>query len=69
MSLILQRNPTGIVTYEKTTSFGIRGKRSARRERLRDVYGEPVVKFQRAISIDATDPTYWLGQTGHIVIS
>lgn len=54
-------NATGVVMYQRDSGFEVRGKRLKRRERLRDSQNEPIIKFQRYIAVDMSDPTFWIG--------
>jgi hypothetical protein len=54
----------GIVTYNRTTGFEDHGKVQKRKERLRDLSNEPVVKFQHSIVIGPENLAFWVGQLG-----
>jgi hypothetical protein len=56
----------GIVTHQRETGFESGGKLVKRKERVRDMYGDIVVKFQRyyMVSPTQTPETFWTGQLG-----
>lgn len=57
----------GLVMVEQQTAYervGAPGSYLTRRLKLRDIFGEPFVKFRHYYVIDSDDATFWLGQLG-----
>lgn len=66
LTVVTSPNSAGIATFKRDTGFEKGGVLVKRKERVRDMYGDVLIKFQKYYMVSATETpeTFWTGQLG-----